>query len=254
MERSPHIAVRDLTVQYGDYLVLHDVTFTVRRGDVFVIMGGSGSGKSTLLNAMIGLVEPATGEVMYDGKNFTHAEPHERQMILRRFGVLFQFGALWSELTLAENVALPLEELTSLGRREIRELAELKLALVGLGGFAEFYPDEISGGMRKRAGLARAMALDPEILFFDEPSSGLDPINARRLDDLIIELRDSLNTTIVTVSHDLASIFATANDSVYLDARHKTVTATGDPKDLLAHPPDAHIRAFLTRTDDKEAT
>jgi phospholipid/cholesterol/gamma-HCH transport system ATP-binding protein len=246
--------VRDLSVQYGDYVVMHDVSFTVRRGDVFVIMGGSGSGKSTLLNTMIGLVEPATGEALYDGQSFTHATPAERREISRRFGVLFQFGALWSGLTLAENVALPLEELTNLGRREIRDLAELKLGLVGLAGFAEFYPNEISGGMQKRAGLARAMALDPEILFFDEPSSGLDPVSARRLDDLIIELRDSLNTTIVIVSHDLASIFATANDSIYLDAQQKTVTAHADPKEMLAHPPNPRIQAFLTRSADKEAS
>jgi phospholipid/cholesterol/gamma-HCH transport system ATP-binding protein len=254
MERSPHITVRDLAVRYGDYPVLHDVSFTVRRGDVFAIMGGSGSGKSTLLNAMIGLVEPAVGEVLYDGKSFTRAELHERRVMSRSFGVLFQFGALWSGLTLAENVALPIEEFTRFPPREIRELAELKLALVGLSGFAEFYPNEISGGMRKRAGLARAMALDPEILFFDEPSSGLDPVNARRLDDLMIELRDSMNTTIVVVSHDLASIFATANDSIYLDAHHKTVTARGDPKELRAHPPDRHVEAFLTRAADEEST
>lgn len=161
---------------------------------------------------------------------------------------------MWSDLTLAENVALPLEELTRLDRHEIRELAELKLALVGLGSFTEFYPAQISGGMQKRAGLARAMALDPEILFFDEPSSGLDPVSARRLDDLILELRDSLSTTIVIVSHDLASIFATANDSIFLDANEKTVTASGDPKELLAHPPNVRVRAFLTRSDDKEST
>ena len=249
-----HITVRDLTVRYGDYLVMHDVSFTVRRGDVFVIMGGSGSGKSTLLNAMIGLVEPAVGEVLYGDQSFTHASPEERRELSRRFGVLFQFGALWSGLTLAENVALPIEELTKLGRGTIRELAALKLSLVGLGGFAGFYPDQISGGMQKRAGLARAIALDPAILFLDEPSSGLDPVSARRLDDLIIQLRDSLNTTIVIVSHDLASIFATANDAIYLDARQKTVTARGNPKEMLAHPPNAHVEAFLARTDDKEVT
>jgi len=254
MERSPHIVVRDLAVSYGSYVVLHDVSFTVDRGDVFVIMGGSGSGKSTLLNAMIGLVEPSAGEVIYGDTSFTQADPEERRRLSRRFGVLFQFGALFSDLTLGENVALPLEELTSLGRREISELAQLKLALVGLGNFADFYPSEISGGMQKRAGLARAMALDPEILFFDEPSSGLDPISARRLDDLIIELRDSLHATIVIVSHDLASIFATANNGIYLDTQEKTITAQGDPREMLASPPNPRIRAFLTRTADKESS
>ncbi len=253
MGSQPPITVRNLTIRYGDYVVLHDISFTVQRGDVFVIMGGSGSGKSSVLNAMIGLVEPAEGEVLYDGQSFTHAERHERRQLSRKFGVLFQFGALWGGLTLAENVALPLEELTDLAPREIRELAELKLSLVGLGGFLDFYPSQISGGMVKRAGLARAMALDPDILFFDEPSSGLDPVTARRLDDLVLEIRDSLDTTIVMVSHDLASIFATANNSIFLDAMTKTATASGDPKELLAHPPNARAHAFLTRTADKEA-
>src|SRR5882672_8897994 len=250
MARSPHITVRDLAVRYGDYEVMHDVSFTVCRGDVFVIMGGSGSGKSTLLNTMIGLVEPATGEVLYDRKSFTRATPHERQGISRRFGVLFQFGALWSGLTLAENVALPLEELTRLGRGEIRDLAELKLDLVGLGGFTEFYPNEISGGMQKRAGLARAMALDPEILFFDEPSSGLDPVSARRLDDLILDLRDSLRATVVVVTHELSSIFAIGNNSVFLDGESKTMIASGNPRQLLAESKDPRVLAFLTRGEE----
>jgi phospholipid/cholesterol/gamma-HCH transport system ATP-binding protein len=252
MERTPHITATDLAVQFGDYVVMHDVSFTVRRGDVFVIMGGSGSGKSTLLNALIGLVEPAAGDILYDGESFTRGSALDRQRMSRRFGVLFQFGALWSGLTLAENVALPLQELTRLGRGEIRDLVELKLALVGLGGSMELYPNELSGGMQKRAGLARAMALDPEILFFDEPSSGLDPVSARRLDDLIIELRDSLNATIVIVSHDLASIFATATDGIYLDAQLKTISAHGDPKEMLRHPPNPRVHAFLTRTTEEE--
>jgi phospholipid/cholesterol/gamma-HCH transport system ATP-binding protein len=251
---SAHITVRDLDLRYGSYTVMHDVSFTVRRGDVFVIMGGSGSGKSTLLKAMIGLIEPAAGEVLYNDRSFTRADHHARQLASREFGVLFQFGALWSNMTLAENVALPLQELTKLGAGEIRDLVELKLALVGLASFRGFYPAEISGGMQKRAGLARAMALDPEILFFDEPSSGLDPISARRLDDLILQLRDSFQTTIVVVSHDLASIFAIANDCIFLDAGTKSVTARGDPKELLAHPPSAVVRAFLTRTSDEEPT
>lgn len=247
-----HITVSGLNLGYGSYVVMHDVSFTVRRGDVFVIMGGSGTGKSTLLRAMIGLVEPAAGDVCYGAESFTRADRSRRDELARQFGVLFQFGALWSSLTLAENVALPMEELTSLGRREIRELAELKLELVGLAGFRDFYPDELSGGMQKRAGLARAMALDPEILFFDEPSSGLDPVTSRRLDDLILELRDSLHTTIVVVSHDLASIFTIANDSIFLDREQKTVSARGDPKQLLEQPPNPKVRAFLTRTSGEE--
>jgi phospholipid/cholesterol/gamma-HCH transport system ATP-binding protein len=254
MERSPHITVRDLTVQLGESVVLHDVSFSVRRGDVFVIMGGGGAGKTTLLNAMIGLVEPAAGEVLYGGESFTRATPGRRRQMSRCFGVLYQFGALWSNLTLVENVALPLAELTHLDRREIRELAELKLALVGLSEFGESYPAEISFSMRKRAGIARAMALDPEILFLDEPSEGLGPAAARHVDDLIDELRTCMGTTIVTVSDDLASILATANDGIYLDARHKTVTARGNPKELLAHPPNPHVHAFLTRTADAEAS
>ncbi len=254
MEHDAHITVSDLELSYGSYLVMRDVTFRVRRGDVFAIMGGSGSGKSTLLKALIGLIEPAAGEVRYDDQRFTGADPRQRQAMSRHFGVLFQSGALWSSLTLLENVALPMEELTNLRPQEIRGLAELKLALVGLSNFLDFYPDQISGGMQKRAGLARAMSLDPDMLFFDEPSSGLDPVSARRLDDLILELREDLNTTIVVVTHDLASIFAIANDGIFLDGELKTVTARGDPKELLAHPPNPQVHAFLTRADLKEST
>jgi phospholipid/cholesterol/gamma-HCH transport system ATP-binding protein len=254
MEANLHITVRDLTVGYEEYLVLHDVSFTVKRGDVFVIMGASGSGKSTLLHALMGLVEPRAGEILYDDQSLTRATPERRRQMTQRLGVLFQSGALWSGLTLAENVALPLKELAHLGRRDIRELTELKLALVGLSGLGEAYPDEISGSMRKRAGLARAMALDPDILLLDEPSAGLGPIGARHLDDLLAELRASMNTTIVSVTDDLASIFATANDGIYLDVHDKTVTARGDPKQMLASPSNRHVHAFLTRSADREAS
>jgi phospholipid/cholesterol/gamma-HCH transport system ATP-binding protein len=254
MADTPLITVRGLAMRHGEHLVLHDVSFTVRRGDVFVIMGSSGCGKSTLLQAMIGLVEPDTGEILYDGKSLTRALPEERSRISRRCGVMFQDGALWSGRTLAENVELPLRQHTELDEREIRELAELKLGLVGLDRFSEFYPDEISGSMRKRAGIARAMALDPEILFLDEPSTGLGPVGARHVDDLITQLRSSMNTTVIAVTHDLASIFATANDGIYLDVEQKTVTARGDPKELLAHPPNPRVRAFLSRTAMKEAS
>ena len=240
------IVVKNLTMAYGDYVIQRDLSFTVNRGDIFIIMGGSGCGKSTLLRHLVGLMEPAKGQVLYDGVDFWKAPPEEQERIKRRLGVLFQSGALWSSLTLAENVALPLGEYTDLGREAIREVVALKLALTGLAGFEEFYPSEISGGMKKRAGLARAMALDPDILFFDEPSAGLDPISSRRLDDLILELRASLGATIVVVTHELASIFAIGNNSVFLDPETKTMIASGDPK-VLVESGDSRVRSFLKR-------
>jgi phospholipid/cholesterol/gamma-HCH transport system ATP-binding protein len=241
------IEVQDLKMAYGERVIQRDLTFAVRPGDIFIIMGGSGCGKSTLLRHLIGLIPPAQGDVRYAGVSFWGSEPADRERMLRRFGVLYQSGALWSSMTLAENVALPLGEYTRLGRAEIRELVSFKLALVGLAGFEDFYPSEISGGMRKRAGLARAMALDPDVLFFDEPSAGLDPISARLLDDLILELRESLGATVVVVTHELASIFAIGTNSVYLDAESKTMLATGHPKALLKDPPHPTVRRFLTR-------
>ena len=241
------IEVRDLDMRYGERVIQRDLNFTVRTDDIFVIMGGSGCGKSTLLRHLIGLVRPARGDVFYDGESFWTADPDERDRMTRRFGVLYQSGALWSSLTLAENVALPLGEYTDLDAHRIAELVSLKLALVGLAGFEEFYPSEISGGMRKRAGLARAIALDPDILFFDEPSAGLDPISSKLLDDLILELRASLGATVVVVTHELASIFAIATNCVFLDAETKTMIATGAPKVLLEQPPDPKVRQFLTR-------
>ena len=248
------ITVRDLDMRYGERVIQRDLNFTVRAGEIFVIMGGSGCGKSTLLRHLIGLVHPARGDVLYDGESFWTAEPEAREGIMRRFGVLYQSGALWSSLTLAENVGLPLGEYTRLTAAEIAELVSLKLALVGLAGFEEFYPSEISGGMRKRAGLARAMALDPDILFFDEPSAGLDPISSKLLDDLILELRDSLGATVVIVTHELASIFAIADDCVFLDAETKTMIATGNPRDLLEHSADPKVRRFLTRGESDGGT
>jgi phospholipid/cholesterol/gamma-HCH transport system ATP-binding protein len=232
---------------YGDFVVMKDLDFTINRGDVFIIMGGSGCGKSTLMRHMIGLKSPARGQVFYGDISFWEAEPSERDRIMRNFGVLYQSGALWSSMTLAENVALPLEQYTHLDSMEIREIVSLKLSLVGLAGFEAFYPSEISGGMRKRAGLARAMALDPEVLFFDEPSAGLDPVSARRLDDLILELCASLGSTVVVVTHELASIFAIGNNSVFLDPETRTMIAQGDPKKLLNESKDTRVRSFLTR-------
>ncbi len=241
------IEVRDLTMAYGSFVIQRHLTFTVNRGDIFIIMGGSGCGKSTLLRNLVGLQVPAAGSVLYSGENFWDSGPVERKNIMKRFGILYQSGALWSSMTLAENVALPLQEYTRLRPAEIRDLVAFKLSLVGLAGFEEFYPSEISGGMRKRAGIARAMALDPDILFFDEPSAGLDPISARRLDELILDLRDSLGATVVVVTHELASIFAIGDNSVFLDAETRTMTAVGNPKKLLEESRDPRVRSFLTR-------
>ncbi len=232
---------------YGDFVVMRDLSFTINRGDVFIIMGGSGCGKSTMMTILIGLKSPAKGKVFYEDVDFWESDLETQQQIIRRAGVMYQSGALWSSMTLAENVALPIETYTDLSAGEIRDSVELKMALVGLAGFEEFYPSEISGGMQKRAGIARAMALDPEILFFDEPSAGLDPVSARRLDDLILQLSESMETTMVVVTHELASIFAIGSNSVFLDAAIRTMTATGNPKQLLDETQDPTLRLFLTR-------
>jgi phospholipid/cholesterol/gamma-HCH transport system ATP-binding protein len=246
-QSQPHIVVKDLTMAFGSFVVQRDLTFTINKGDIFIIMGGSGCGKSTLLRHMVGLQRPARGEVIYGDRSFWTAEPEEQESLKRRIGILYQSGALWSSMTLAENIALPLEEYTDLSRDQIRDIVSLKLALVGLAGFDEYYPSEISGGMKKRAGLARAMALDPDILFFDEPSAGLDPISAHLLDELILEIRDSLGATVVIVTHELASIFAIGNNSVFLDPDTKTMIAVGDPNKLLAESKDSKVHKFLTR-------
>ena len=250
---SDPIEVRGLTMAFGERVVMQDLDFAVRRGDVFVVMGGSGSGKSTLLRHLLGLLEPARGEIFYDGVNFTAAAPEERARMLRRCGVCFQAGGLWSSLTLAENVALPIEEYTELGADDVAELTRLKLALVGLRGFEDYYPSELSGGMQKRAGLARAIALDPEILFFDEPSAGLDPVSARLLDQLILELRDSLGATVVVVTHELDSIFTIASNSIFLDTESRGIVASGDPHVLKTEASHPAVRRFLNRgTDPRE--
>jgi phospholipid/cholesterol/gamma-HCH transport system ATP-binding protein len=253
-ERPVHIRVKDLTMAYGDYVVMRDLDFGIHRGNIFFIMGGSGCGKSTLLRHLIGLNEPARGEVWYGDVNLTATSDEERDAIRRRFGILFQSGALWSSMTLAENVGLPLEQFTRLPPAAIGEAATLKLALVGLRGFEDYFPSEISGGMQKRAGLARAMALDPEVLFFDEPSAGLDPVSSRLLDELILSLRDSLGATVVIVSHELPSILSIADDCIFLDTEVRTMSARGNPRELLANPPNQNVHRFLTRgRSDRES-
>lgn len=242
----PPVEVRDLTMAYGDAVIQRDLTFTVGRGEIFVVMGDSGSGKSTLMRHMIGLKRPAHGDVLYEGEAFWAADDDERESLKERFGVLYQGAALWSSMTLAENVSLPLVEKRALSPEDAEAVARLKLALVGLAGFGDHYPAEISGGMRKRAGLARALALDPPILYLDEPSAGLDPLTSRRLDDLILEQRDSAGTTVVLVTHELASIFALGDNAVFLDGERKTLIAQGNPRELLESG-EPKVRAFLSR-------
>jgi len=241
------ISVRDLTMAYGSRVIQRDVTFDVQAGDIFVIMGGSGCGKSSLLKHLLGLIEAAAGEIFYGGQNFTKAGAAERQALRRRWGITYQSGGLISAMTLAQNVALPLQQYSSYPASDIQEVVALKLALVGLDGYQDFLPSEISGGMRKRAALARAIALDPDILFFDEPSAGLDPISSRRLDDLILQLKESTGATVVMVTHELPSIFAIANNSVYLDAGSKRMIDSGDPAWLRDHSEHAVVRQFLRR-------
>jgi phospholipid/cholesterol/gamma-HCH transport system ATP-binding protein len=241
------IDVRDITIAYGDFLIQADLTFTVKRNEIFIIMGGSGCGKTTVMRSLSGLKAPSKGQVFLAGVSLWEVELEQRKALARRLGVVYQQGALWSSMTLAENVSLPLGEYTDLSPRDIRDLVSLKLALVGLAGFEDYYPSEISGGMRKRAGVARALALDPEFLFFDEPSAGLDPVTSALLDDLIVQLRDSLGTTMIMVTHELPSIFAIGDNSVFLDAVTKTMIAGGDPKRLLRECDDPRVQAFLTR-------
>ncbi len=238
------ISVHELTMGFGDRVVIRDLGFTVRRGEIFVVMGASGCGKTTLLRHLLGLQEPAGGEVRYGGESFTSAPPEVRERMLRRVGVLFQGSALWTSMTLAENVALPLEQFTSLRAAAIRAVVRLKLSLVGLRGFEDYYPWELSGGMQKRAGLARAISLDPEILLIDEPSASLDPPTARRLDALILQLRDALGTTAVIVTHDVATILGVGTRALFLDGEARRAIAEGPPSELRAQGP-APVRAFF---------
>ena len=252
--RDALIQVRDLTMRYGSRLIQENLNFDVYRGDIFVIMGGSGCGKSTLLKHMIGLVEPAEGSIHISGEDFFSATPEQQLAMRRHWGITYQRGGLFSDLTVAENVAVPLQQYTPLTAAEIGDLVVFKLSLVGLGGFGTYYPSEISGGMQKRAALARAIALDPDILFFDEPSAGLDPLSSQRLDELIVEISDSMGGTVVIVTHELASIFSIATNSIFLDAETKTQLDYGPPQTLLRHSEHDVVRRFLARgaPDDRQ--
>jgi len=246
-EPEIHIAVRNMTMAYGDFVLQRDLDFNIYRGDVFVIMGGSGCGKSTLLKHMLGLISPAKGDILYDGISFTHASAEQQKDMRQRWGITYQSGGLFSAMTTGQNVALPLQLYTQSTDAEIEDIVAYKLSLVGLAGYQDFYPSEISGGMRKRAALARAIALDPEILFFDEPSAGLDPISSRLLDELIVQMQESLGATVVMVTHELPSIFDIATNSVYLDANTRTMIGYGNPNELRDHSEQAVVRQFLTR-------
>lgn len=244
---TPAISVRNLTMAYGDFVIQRDLEFDIKKGEIFIIMGDSGSGKSTLLKHMVGLKRPKLGTIHFEQEDFWAGDDEARKLKSQQFGVLYQSSALWSSMTLAQNIGLPLKTYTDYSEKDINAIISLKLSLVGLAGFENFYPSDISGGMKKRAGLARAMALDPDILFFDEPSAGLDPISSKHLDDLIIELRDGLGTTIVIVTHELASIFAIGDRGVFVDADQKTQTALGSISEMRRSPPSPKVSEFMNR-------
>ncbi|HEY5768330.1 MAG TPA: ATP-binding cassette domain-containing protein [Terrimicrobium sp.] len=250
MEDEAIIQVRGLTAAYGDAVILKDISFEVKRGEVFVILGGSGCGKSTLLKHLIGLYPLASGEVLIGGENLATAESADRQRILRRFGVTYQSGALFGSMTLNENVTLPIEEFTELPATARKVISWMKLRLVGLEGFGGHLPAEISGGMQKRAAIARAMALDPAVLFLDEPSAGLDPVTSAELDALILSLREGLGMTFVIVTHELPSIYAVADRVIMLDKRTKGIIAEGHPRDLRDHSEDPFVRKFFRRESE----
>jgi phospholipid/cholesterol/gamma-HCH transport system ATP-binding protein len=247
---APVIRIENLVARYDDTVILDGVSCEVERGEVFVIVGGSGCGKTTLMRHMIGLRRPAAGKVYVYGEDLTSADEDGLRRIQQRLGVTFQGGALFASLTLGENVALPLEEYTSLPRQTIELLVRIKLSMVGLEGFEEFMISELSGGMKKRAALARAMALDPDVLFFDEPSAGLDPVTSANLDALIVQLNRSLGTTMVVVTHELASIFTIASRVIMLDGETKSIIAEGDPKDLRDRSEDRRVRSFFNRQSE----
>ena len=241
------IEVRDLSIGYGERVLMENLNFEVKSGEIFFVMGGSGCGKSTLLKHLIGLLEPQKGDILIRGESIVSAEDDAKLELMRSFGVTYQGGALFGSLTVAENVAMPLEEYSGLGRAEIAAEVKKKLALVGLEGFGAYMPAELSGGMRKRAGLARALALDPKLLFFDEPSAGLDPVSSAALDRLIKSLRERLGATVVVISHDLDSVFSIADRIIMLDKRARGIIAEGDPRELRDTAENPEVRRFLNR-------
>jgi len=250
----PLIRVEHLVARYGDNLILDDISCEVRRGEIFVIVGGSGCGKTTLLRHMIGLRKPFSGRITIDEQDITRLDEDGLRRVQQRLGVTFQAGALFGSLSLGQNVALPLQEYTTLPQDTIDLLVRMKLDMVSLAGFEEFMISELSGGMKKRAALARAMALDPAILFFDEPSAGLDPITSAELDALIVQINESLGTTMVVVTHELASIFTIADRVIMLDSKTKKIIAEGDPEALRDQSTDARVHAFFNREPEPAET
>ncbi len=252
MKQDPIIRVEHLSIGYENKTIMKDLSFVIPKGDIFIIMGGSGCGKSTLLRTLTGLIPAQTGQIWIRNTDFINATSAEKLEIRKHSGILYQGGALFSSMTLAENVALPLQQYTDYSSDKIRQIVAFKLALVGLAGYEEYYPSEISGGMRKRAGLARALALDPEIVYFDEPSAGLDPISSKNLDDLILQINQTLGTTIIVVTHELPSIFTIGKNSIFLDKTIHTISAQGNPSKLLKNPPNRQVYEFLTRGERYE--